>query len=418
MYDITCKLTHFCDKFSDNVEILELSLDNEHYFKCIHQILTKGCTNLKELQIYCQINPNLYNLLLKSLPPKPKLTSFVLNSASETPIHVLQNFAQIVISASPNLKEVTFTWGIYPDFKNSKFLSYLTISLDNLDAAEIGRFDPADLSRVLYQVGGELVSLCFGEYDRRKSISGSKTWIRKEFRLPRKMPKLKKYRNLLIDVFQCDDVFQDFEKMPALKTLVIGQTESTNSARLHEILQAIVTAGKILGNVKTLKIFEIHDAILFAGLKTAFPNLERFEVDTYNIEDDRGEESGMKLGVVLNTCGGWRRLKHLKLGLPMYPKEAKDFLQPVLDCLKLCKELKTLRMLTYYWFICPSDLTEFEMDLFKQLLLALDGMDEVEIQNFYCTHKSARDMWKLIDSKKMWRFKIFQQIPNKNRFEF
>ncbi|XP_035701008.1 uncharacterized protein LOC118433314 [Folsomia candida] len=338
MYDITCKLTHFCDKFSDNVQSLELLIDDANYFTCIHKILTNRCPNLKRLHIFCKIDPNLENIVLQPLPPKRNLVSFVLNSEMKTPMQTLTSFSQLVIDASPNLREVTIPWGIYPNFENSKFLAYLTITLDNFDAAKIARFDPAALSRVLNQTSGQLVSLCFGEHDLRKSIYGSKTWTRKEFQLPRKMPKLRKYRNVLLDVFQCDDVLADFEKMPALKTLVIGKTDSTNSVCLHEFLQAVVDAGKILGGVKTLKIFEIHDVIFFEGLKTAFPNLESLEVDTCTKKDHFLEkESGMKLGVVMNACGGWSGLKHLELGLPTYPEEVKDVLQTMLDGLNLCK---------------------------------------------------------------------------------
>lgn len=39
MYVFASRLTHFCDKFSDTVQILELSIDDEDCFKYIHQVL-------------------------------------------------------------------------------------------------------------------------------------------------------------------------------------------------------------------------------------------------------------------------------------------------------------------------------------------------------------------------------------------
>ncbi|XP_035716508.1 uncharacterized protein LOC118439365 [Folsomia candida] len=41
------RLTHFCDKFSDIVQIMELSIEDEDCLKYIHQVLTNCCPNLR-----------------------------------------------------------------------------------------------------------------------------------------------------------------------------------------------------------------------------------------------------------------------------------------------------------------------------------------------------------------------------------
>ncbi|OXA40169.1 uncharacterized protein LOC118439394 [Folsomia candida] len=407
--DFGLRLTHFCDKFSDIVQIMDLSIADEDCLKYIHQVLTNCCPNLTHLQILCEFQ-NHKQILMDPITPKLKLKSFILNSKVKTPVLTLTNFAQVVVNASPNLREVTLPWGIHPNFENPKFLDSLTIELDGLRPRDINRFKSFELSRILNQIGDQLVSLCFGEYDAIDWIDGFENWSRKEFQIPRKMSKLQKYRNIVVDIFRCDDVLQDFERMPVLNTLVIGKTNSTKSASVHEFLQTIFDAGKIFGGVKDLKILELHDPTLLEGLKTAFPNLVSLGLETICPEDDREEESGMKLGVVLKACGGWGGLKHLNLQLPTYPEEMMNVIQALLGGLELYKGLKTLEILRYHGRDETHDLTEIELDLFKQLLFAMDGMDEVEIENLYFSKESVTEIINFMKLNKISvsKFQIFQ----------
>ncbi|XP_035708095.1 uncharacterized protein LOC118435785 [Folsomia candida] len=367
-------MTHFCDKFSDNVQILELCINAVDCLRYIHQVLTNCCPNLTRLRIACSFTKT-KQMLMDPLPPKAKLTSFLFYSSRKPPV----SFIQAVVNASPNLRELSIPWGIHPNFENSKSIDSLTIGARALQARRIDRFKPVEMSRMLNQIGDQLVTLGFGEYDEVVCITGSGNWDRQEFRLPRKMPKLQKYRNMLLDVFQCDDVLHDFEKMPVLKRLVLGKTYRTKSASLHEYLQTIFNAGKILGGVESLKIFEMHDPTLLEGLKTAFPNLVRLELDTGDMTDHRGEESRMKWGPVLKACAGWVGLKHLYLSLPTESDLVLDVIQGLLDGSELYKTLKTFEMGQCCGDDVTHDFTEIELNLFKQVLVATDEMDEVEI---------------------------------------
>ncbi|XP_035700991.1 uncharacterized protein LOC118433303 [Folsomia candida] len=412
IYYFASRLAHFCDKFSDTVQILELSIDDEDCLKYVHQALANCCPNLKQFRILCEFVA-LEEISLDPLLPKRKLQAFLVNFPVQTSVQSLTSFIQVVIDASPNLRDIKIPWGSCTDFENSKSLESLTIALDDLfNTHDIAAFEPAWLSRVLNQIGDQLVCLCFGESDEIKCVYDCGNWPRKEFRLPKKMPKLEKYRNLLVDVFQCDDVLQDVERMPALKTLVIGKTSTTRSASLHEFLQTIFDAGKILGGVKTLKIFEMHDPKLLEGLKTAFPNVVRLEVDTRSRTDDRGKESGMKLGVVLKACGGWQGLKRMDLSLPVYPREIITAIPALLEGRELYKGLKTFEIMgcDRYTRIIKQDLTDDDLDLFKELLFAMNGMDEVIISYLFFSEESERKILKLMVSNNLTvsKFRIFQ----------
>ncbi|XP_035700984.1 uncharacterized protein LOC118433300 [Folsomia candida] len=413
IYYFASRLSHFCDKFSDTVQILEFSIDNEVCLKYIHQALTNWCHNLRRLRVFCEFT-TLKEISLDPLPPKRKLQAFIIYSPIQASVLGLTSFIQVVVNASPNLRNIKIPWGCFPNFANSKFLESLTISLEALCTHDIAAFEPSGLLRMLNQIGDQLVSLYFGESDQIQCIDdyGLSNWTRKEFRLPKRMPKLEKYKNLLVDVFRCDDVLADFERMPVLKTLVIGKTDSTSSACLHEFLQTIFKAGKILGSVKNLKIFELHDPKLLEGLKTAFPNLVRLEVGTHSRTDERGEESGMKLGVVLKACGGWGGLKRIDLSLPRYPKEARDVIPALLEGRELFKGLKTFEIIyNLYTRIMKQHLTLDELDLFKELLLAMNGMDEIIISYLLqFSEKSERKIFEFMLSKNLTvsKFRIFQ----------
>lgn len=187
----------------------------------------------------------------------------------------------------------------------------------------------SELSRMLNQVGDQLVTLSLGKINER--ILSYKTWHRIQFSLPRMMPKLKKSQ-MMVDIFECTDILKDIEKMPVLKMLELGKSTATKSTCLNEILQTICNSGKILGSVRSLTILQMHDATLLKGLKTAFPNLESLAVKTFGKMGEAGAVSGMELGVVLKGCtGGWERLKHLSLMLPKYSTKKVDVVKALLD---------------------------------------------------------------------------------------
>lgn len=190
----------------------------------------------------------------------------------------------------------------------------------------LAAYNPSELSRMLNQVGSHLGSLSLGvanafekgnlmqlsQDEKSQLIQFGQT----EFRWPRKMLKLRKYNNRIIDLIPLGDLLQDVERIPALKTLVIG-TPFYGLRRTDEILERFFSEENILRSVENLTLQEMHDPKLLAGLKTALPNLVRLELDTMDAKDG-GEVSGMKLGVVLKACGGWRGLRHLKLKLPTF----------------------------------------------------------------------------------------------------
>lgn len=324
------KLLHFCDKFTDIMQILEFSSITKtvYHLSSFKRLLPEFETVTFSFSEYDILNRQILPVVLT---PKPNLTMLKLNSQHET---TTPSLIQLVINVSPNLREVTIPWGVYPDFAHTKRLDSLTIALSDLYASDIGHFNPAEFSRMLRQVDDQLVTLCFGETNRTIYIFGTRVWNQIEFRLPRKMPKLRKFRNVLFDVFRCDDVLADLEKMPALETLVIGKTNATKSTALHEFLQRIFDADKILGGVKDLTIIELYDPNLLAGVKTAFPNLVNLRVRTFTGNADWSE---MKLGVVLQACTGWKGLKRLELMVPSYPRQMVGIIQALFDAMELFK---------------------------------------------------------------------------------
>ncbi|OXA48163.1 hypothetical protein Fcan01_16884 [Folsomia candida] len=267
IYSFGAKLTHVSALFSDTIQTLEISICIVNFLKYVYQALKNSCPNLTQLQISCEEVESLNTpFQLGTITAKPRLTIFSLDYAVDgdrTCISGLTSLVQEIINASPNLKEVTFPWGCHPDLAHSKCLDSLRIALSELsEEKDIVPFNGSELWRMLNQVGDQLVSLFFGENNEIQDISGLGRWKRIEFGLPKIMPKLKMYRNLFVDVFECTDILKNIEKMPVLNTLVLGKTTATKSTSLHDMLQTIFNSGKILGNVRNLKIIEMHDPTL------------------------------------------------------------------------------------------------------------------------------------------------------------
>lgn len=80
----------------------------------------------------------------------------------------LATIIQLVINASPKLKEVTIPLGFCPDLENLKCLEVLRISLNR---AEPIHLEGWKLLRMLAQVGEQLVTLTFGYVGRNGSHS-------------------------------------------------------------------------------------------------------------------------------------------------------------------------------------------------------------------------------------------------------
>lgn len=141
-----------------------------------------------------------------------------------------KNFSQLVFDASLNLMEVTLPSGLYPDLTNLRNLAVLTIGLQGLVLDNLGPSYPylSYLSKMVGPLGDRLVKLFFG-YNGKHGIQlvNQKVNIKQlanlGFQLPKKMPKLKYFRNDAIKIFQCGDSFQDIssERAPSLETLNI-----------------------------------------------------------------------------------------------------------------------------------------------------------------------------------------------------
>lgn len=111
IYSFGAKLMHICDKFSDIVQTLEITIFNEHCLKYIHHSLRNFCPNLKGLRIWCMssnVEIPVAPILPDPLPTKSSLSLFTIGyhvPAEDRPF--VTNFCQGVINASPNLKVVT-----------------------------------------------------------------------------------------------------------------------------------------------------------------------------------------------------------------------------------------------------------------------------------------------------------------------
>lgn len=287
------RMIYICDKFSDRIEFLEISIQFEDCLHVIFEILKKRCPKLQRLEItdyLGEVESDRSGAILPApLLPRPNMTLFkVVCEKGVTPL--LTTLIQLVVHAAPNLKKVTIPWGFCADFGNSKFLDSLSISLNlrrPMDDA-MADFNPAELSRMLAPVADQLVTLRFERFQdfghqRKINFKNSNPT---RFSLPGYMLKLKNFQNEMIDIFQ-DDPLEDIEGLPALKSLRIG-TIFAGSRRVEEILKVMYEKKMIWENVKTLGVFGMHDPKLLKGLKTAFPNLEELEVNTW--EDHSREE--------------------------------------------------------------------------------------------------------------------------------
>ncbi|OXA53524.1 uncharacterized protein LOC118435869 [Folsomia candida] len=405
-------LMHTCDKFSDLVQILEISVDYEECLKTVYQVLRNCCPNLKQLRIGFTFSPYRRKrsrgceILPEPLPePKSNLTLLAVSSNRVTPF--LTNLIKVIVAASPNLRNVTLPWGFFPDFANSKRLDTLLIVLDGPQIIDIAREDGnlSELSRILAQVGDQLVRLTFCDYLRKEDVLlidfGNLNPT--GFRLPtRKMLKLKKFRNQMADIFQCDDLLRNIESLPVLETLVIGKV-SIKSNCVDEILRNIFHSGKIFQTMKNLKIFEMHEPTLLDGLKTAFPNLESLEVKTFSRTDFRGDVSRMELSVVLDAFGRWEGLKRLLLRVTVFPDKLVNVIRALLEGKELYKELKMFEtgILKFENNVTRHELTTEEMDLFKQLLLAMNRMNKVIIHNLPLGEESLKTISDFMVSNKL-----------------
>ncbi|OXA55152.1 uncharacterized protein LOC118435535 [Folsomia candida] len=411
------KLAHICDKFSDNVQILEITITYSACLQPIFQILKNCCPNLKQLEINYEANEDESDfsteILPLPLPLKPKLTLLTVTSEAQvTPSFT--RILQLVINASPNLREATLPWGFYPDLSNSKLLDSLTVEMNIVRPFKevLAEFKPSELSNLLNQVGDQLVNLSFScannsglptmyEVDDWNDLNLTR------FHFPRKMSKLQKFENNLLDVFQHQRL--DIKRLPALKTLLIGNV-SEESRGVDELLENIYQSKKVFVSVRNLAILAIQDPELLEGLKTAFPNLEKLELDTGCKIDFDGATGMMELDEVFNVCKGLEGLKHLNLALPQFSKPTLNVVQTLFDRADLYKRLKTLEIFIYMRIKVRGDLTEEEMELFKKLIVAMNAMDRVTIRNFYFSKESLRDLLDFMVSNKMSvdKFRMFQ----------
>ncbi|XP_035711456.1 uncharacterized protein LOC118436903 [Folsomia candida] len=409
------QLIYLCNNYGDKIQIFEAIIDHEMGLKSFYKIAKRGRPNLQQLRITCTFPPNPAScpeheyFMRNGLPSKPNLTLFTLSSKAMT--YMLTRFVQVFVDAAPNLKVATIPLGFYPNFANSKFLTSLTIAIDGVDQSYFDdpAYKPVELCRMLDQVRDQLVTLNFCSVENilgLKNIDETSDFDNLVptigIQLPGSMPKLVKFRNEMVEVFRCDDFLMNADTP---KTLLIGKGFKW-SGRLEEILENVVHSRKVLSSVRNLEITELHDLQLFGGLVTAFPNLERLKVESFYCTDFKGEESEMELGVVLKTCKGWKGLKHLDLALPTYPIEILEIIKALLEVGELYKRLRTLQIETYNGNFLRHDLTLEELDLFKQLLLAMDGMDEVKITNLILSKKSVENLVAFIEANAMSLYKF------------
>ncbi|OXA54625.1 hypothetical protein Fcan01_10498 [Folsomia candida] len=405
------RLTHICDKFSDIVQILEISLEYEPCLQSVYQVLKNCCPNLKKLRINFEDNEYEPDLGIEILPGpllrRPNLTLLkVTCEVQVTPS--LTSLLQLIVNASPNLRKATIPWGFYPNFANSKRLDSLRVELDFPWPIEYAMedFKPVELSRLLKKVGDQLVNLTFsrpGNYlmppcDKAYNFKNSS---KTRFKLPRTMSKLQKFENEMVDIFQHQRL--DIERLPALKTLRIGKILE-KSRRVDKLLENLYKAEKVFTSVENLAILEIQDPKLLDGLKTAFPNLKRLELDTRCKKYFKGE-----LGEMLNTCKGLEGLKYLHLMVSTFSEPRLNIILTLLDSAELYKELKVFEILIFRGTV-RGDLTEEEMDLFKKLLVAMNGMDRVTIHNFHVGEESRKKILDFMVSNTMSvsKFELFR----------
>ncbi|XP_035707785.1 uncharacterized protein LOC118435598 [Folsomia candida] len=409
------KLMYICDKFNDRVQILELCLRKENSLKLVCPVLRNCCPNLKQLRIVGKFIAKDLDLFPPGeeqiLPVKPNLTLFALTCWNFRPeikfSTTLANLIDLVVNASPNLSEVTIPWGFYPDLSNSKSLVSLNIALDEVDPIKIEDIqNVSKLSGMLHQVNGQLVNLTIGTVQGAFLLLPS-THYRFEnrpqigFHLTRRMPKLRKFSNRIVEMFRCADFFQNIEMMPFLETLVIGR--QLEKRGVDEILQGICKAKMVLPSVRNLEVVELFNSRLLDRVATAFPNVERFEMVRMLAREVEGEVRRLEVAVVLEAFRGWKRLKHLKLTLSEFPVQMGEFIWGLLRGEELFRRLSTLEIKMRRWDenYETRDFSEDEMSLFKQALLVMDKMDRVTIAGLDLSTESRNNIMDFVASHKI-----------------
>ncbi|XP_021967280.2 uncharacterized protein LOC110862387 isoform X1 [Folsomia candida] len=406
-YSFAAQLTYLCGKFSDQIQDLGVIIHHKECVQVVFQILKNYCPNLKTLRIRCDFNEEGHvpsgEILLARLPQKTYLTVFQLQAGGVRPFLTLTSFTQLVFNASPNLKKITLPLGIYPDLKYFKSLDSLTLKLNDgqeLDVALIN-LKPSDLTRMLAQVGDQLVHLAFSYCWMNEGYSMQVDYdldnsTRSRFRLPRRMPKLRIFKNDMIDIIQHADFWQDIVGMPALESLKIGKI-SKKSTSVDAVFKNLSETGRIYSKVTDLRINELYDPKLLDGLKTAFPNLRRLGLDSMY----ETEVAGMELGVVFKACADLDTLNRLDLWLPTYPERVLDVIKGLMDGSKFYKEMNSLEIRKNGSKFVRHELTDGEMHLFKRLLVTMKEMGRVVIHDLHFDEKSRRNLLDFMASSEM-----------------
>ncbi|OXA41933.1 uncharacterized protein LOC118438890 [Folsomia candida] len=415
IHSFAAKFPHVCDKFSGKIQILDISIDYERCLDSIYRALKNSCPNLKQLRITCRTeidvslapvvagNP----ILCVPLELKSVLEVFSVSSM-KVDIPPLSRLIQLVINASPNLREVTLPLGFYPDLGNSKCLDSLAISLDDARSDDLTRAIQrnSELSRMLGQVGEQLVALTFG-YDvedaKRNMSCDFEELKRTGFQLGERFPKLRNFRNDIIDVFEPNDLIQNLEGMPALKSLEIGKLLKMSTC-LDKFLAGICKSRKIFASVTNLRVKELIIPRVLNEMKTAFPNVERLHVDILWAEVFSAMKWGM--GTVLQGCSDWGALKHLNLAVPTYPAGNEDFIGELASGGELYKRLKTLEIRSHKRHNMTEEFTEEEMATFETVLIALDELEDVKISNFSFAEECDQRIVAFLVSKHISLFKF------------
>lgn len=166
---------------------------------------------------------------------------------------------------------------------NSKHLHSLKIQLN--DSTKINDFQVDNLSRLsrlLGQVAHHLVELSLG--DKYESIHVE---VNNDFeppvifQLPRRMGKLEKFRNNTVDVFRCDDLFENGGmNLPALKKLVVGRRWRGSHVR------NVFEEGMVFANVTNFQLIKMYDVGFLEKLGEVIPKLETLWVDLFYWTDD------------------------------------------------------------------------------------------------------------------------------------
>ncbi|XP_035713146.1 uncharacterized protein LOC118437860 isoform X2 [Folsomia candida] len=408
---VTPNLSRLCELFNTNIQILKVDVAHEITVTSIHHVLRQNlCPNLKKLLIFWTKRMLFRDreddftterpVLSAALNPRPTLTSFVFWHQQVTPFFT--NLIHLVVNASQNLKQIALPWGVFPDFANSKSLTSLTINMCWLRVNHINRADiGAELSRMIRQVGDQLVTLKFSNFFKLRIRGGS--YDENElnimgFRLPRRMSKLQEFENPITEIIQCDELFQNIEAMPALETLVMGKI-ITRLRSLDTILQTICNGNTVLASVRFLELSGVHDPKVLDRLTNAFPSVEKLSVEilwcrstchrrrfTCGTIQPVLNRVGVDLGGVLTTCSGWR-------SLPTCDQEVGTIIQALLEGRELYAWLKTIYVATCGGNFPHRDFTQDELDLWKQLHVAMAGMDSVYVSNL-CLTKNTRETMK------------------------